>query len=212
MNDKFELISTCISNGEWGAAGDIITRNDLMDYLLYYTNPTITENGMEIKKLPKIDCPLCGSPTKPQAFSITHRVVKYLLCAIWLSEQDIKKGDKGNQGYVHHELIHDMCQGKFINDKGKKLGKGISFTSYSTLTKCPWDFLSSQVDTNDKVKRNGCFKPTQRCYDFLRGKIGVPIRIEILDAKVVRYSKKLVYAAQAPDINWQQCLEIYKTF
>jgi len=201
-----------LEDGDWSLYGDTITRNDLMDYLLDCTNPTISEKGMKIKTLPKIECPLCGHPTKPQAFSLTHRAVKYLLCAVYLSSEDMKLGDKGNDGYVHHELIHDLCQGKFAYDKGKRLGKGISFTSYSTLTRAPWDLLKSQVDTNDKKQRNGCFKPTEKCLDFLRGKISLPLRIELLDATVVRYSKGMVNAATAKDINWKQCIDIYKTF
>lgn len=205
-------IRECVEVGDWGIIGDSITRNDLMDYLLYYTNPEITERGLAIKKLPKVDCPLCGSPTKPQALALTHRAVKFLLCAVWLSQEDIKKGDKGSNGYVHYEVIRDLCQGKFINDKGKRLGKGISFTSYGTLTRAPWNFLSPRQSTNEKAKRDGMLKPTLECMRFLKGEIAVPERVEILDAKVVRYSRKLVYAAKAKDINWQQCLNIYKTF
>ena len=122
------------------------------------------------------------------------------------------RSDKGNGGYVHYELIHDLCQSKFKYNKGKKLGKGISFTSYSTLTKAPWDLLEPQVSTDYKPMRNGMFKPTQRCYDFLRGKIGVPLRIELLDSVVVRSSSKMVYAASVKDINWQEALELYRTF
>jgi len=207
--EKRQLIQQCVADGDWGQIGDLITRNDLMEYLLFYTNPTISETGLKIKQLPKVDCPLCGSPTKPQAFGMTKRNVFYLLSAIYLSEDSIKKGD---DGYVHHELIHDFCQGKFKHDKGKKLGKGISFTSYSTMTKAPWDFLAPKVDTNDKMQRDGRFKPTEKCYMFCRGQIAVPERIEILDAKVCRYSRKLVYAAKVKDINLQQLFQIYKTW
>lgn len=212
QEDKRELIKQCVEDGDWSVAGDIITRNDLMEYMLFYTNPTLNPKSMKIAKVEPCDCALCGHPTKTQPFSLTKRTVMYLLCAIWLSEQDIAKGDKGNDGYVHYEVIHDLCQQKFLHDKGKKVGNGISFTSYSTLTRKPWDFLQSQVDTNYKPKRNGMFKPTQRCYDFLRGQVAVPLRIELLDSQVVRSSSKLIMAHAAKDINWSECLEIYKTF
>jgi hypothetical protein len=207
--EKRLQILECVTTGEWGIIGDIITRNDMMEYLMFYTNPTITEKGLKIKKLPKIDCPLCGSPTKPQAFSMTKRNVLYLMCASFLSKQDIAKG---GSGYIHHEVLHDFCQGKFKHDKGKRLGNGYSITSYSPLTKAPWDLLEARVKNNDKVQRDGSFKVTDKCVSFLHGDIAIPVRIEILNGDVVRYSNKLIYAVKVPDINFQQCVEIFKTF
>ena len=205
----FHKIKEAIGNGDWSLHGDDVTRNDLMDYLLYYTNPKITDKGLEVKKLEPCDCPLCGSPTKTQPFAMTHRNVKYLLCFIHLSKKDIANG---GEGYVHYEDIKNLCQGSFKHEKGVKKGKGIVFTSYSPMTKAPWDFMKPRVDDNYKPKRDGCFKPTERCYQFLRGKIAVPQRIEILNCDVVRTGGGLVYAAKVKNINWINCLEIYKTF
>jgi len=206
---KRQLISQCVTDGDWGQAGDLITRNDLMEYLLFYTNPVINDKSIKLKKLPKVDCPLCGHPTLTQPFSLTKRAVFYLLCAIWLSEQSIKNG---GDGYVHHQECNDKLQGNFKYEKGKKYGIGYSFTSYSVLMKAPWDFLKARVDSNDKAKRDGYFIPTDRCYEFLRGRIAVPLRIERLDSEVVRYSKALVLAASVKEVNWKQALEIFKTF
>jgi hypothetical protein len=207
--EKRKLIHQCVDDGNWGAIGDEITRNDLMDYLLHFTNPTITEKGLKIKKLPKIDCPLCGKSVKPYSVTLTHRAVKYLLCAVYLSEKDKKNG---GDGYVHYEVIRDFCQGKYKYLKGKRLGKGISFTSYSTLTTAPWDFLSPKIKTKDKVQRDGTLIPTEKCMDFLRGKIGVPQRCEFLDTNVVRTGGGIVYAATAKDMDWKSTVDNYKTF
>lgn len=207
--EKRLQILECVTTGNWGIIGDTVSRNELMDYLLYSTDPTITERGMEIKKLPKIDCPLCGKPVKPYAVSLTHRAVKYLLCATYLSNESLRLG---GDGFVHHEVIYDFCQGKYKYEKGKRLGKGISFSSYGTLTTEPWNFLEARVNTKDKVQRDGMFKPTMKCDDFLHGRIGVKSRVEFLDGRVVRTGGRIIYAATAPDMNWINTVEIYKTF
>lgn len=210
MNEeKKRIITQCVMDGDWSAFGDAITRNDLMDYLLDMTNPEITGGGMKTKDLPKVECPLCGAPIKPQKFSLTIRAVYFLMCAHFLSKESLSKG---GDGYVHYAAINDKLQGNFKHEKGKKFGNGYVFSSYSILTKSPWNFLQPRVDSEYKPKRDGYFIPTDKCLDFLRGKIAVPVRIERLDSEVVRYSKELVYAAKVKDINWQQALEIYKTF
>jgi hypothetical protein len=202
-------IQQCVETGDWGILGDMITRNDMMDYLLHYTNPTITDKGLEVKRLPKVQCPLCGHPVRPYSVTLTHRAVKYLMCAVFLSKEDIAKG---GTGYVHHEVVHDFCQGKFTHEKGSRLGKGISFTAYGTLMSAPWDFLEPQVNTKYKPNRDGTFKPTEKCYDFLRAKVGVKVRCEFLDNHVVRTGGKLVYAPTVVNMNWQKTIELYKTF
>lgn len=206
--EERKIIYECSTSGDWTKYGDIITRDMLMDYLLYYTNPIIKDDKV-LTKVDKIYCPLCGKAVKPYSVTLTHRAVKYLLCAIYLSKQSI---EKGGDGYVHHELVHDLCQGKYSYDKGKRIGKGVSFTSYGTLMSEPWDFLMPKVNTKDKVQRDGTFIPTQKCYDFLHGKIGVPSRCEFLDSNVVRQSRKIVYAATVPNCNWQNTINIFKTF
>lgn len=207
--EKRLQIQECIQDGDWGFLGDEITRNDMMEYLLYYTNPTISETGIKIKKLPKVQCPLCGTPISTQPFSMTCRAAYYLMCAQWLSKESLAKG---GDGYVHYQACNDKLQGNFKHGKGIKYGAGYSFTSYSILMKAPWDFLQPRIDSNDKAKRDGYFKPTSRCLQFLRGEIAVPLRIERLNSDVVRYSRGLIYVAKVRQINWQQALEIYKTF
>lgn len=204
-----EIINECMSTGDWSLWNHVITREMLMDYLLYHTNPEITKKGLKVKTLQPIDCPLCGSPTKTQPFAMTHRSVYYLMCAVFLSKKNI---EAGGDGYVHYEDVKNLLQGSFKHDKGVKKGKGIVYTSYGILTKAPWDFLQARVDDNYKPKRDGYFKPTQKCYDFLRGKIAVPQRIERLNSEVVRSGGGLVYAAKVKNINWSEALEIYKTF
>lgn len=206
---KREIILQCITEGDWSGWGDQITRDDLMEYLLFYTNPEITNGGIKIKKLPKINCPLCGTATKPHAISLTCRAVYYLLCAHWLSKESLSKG---GDGYVHYQVINDKLQGNFKHEKGTKFGQGYSFTSYGVLTKAPWDFLKPRVNADDKTMRDGFFMPTDKCLQFLRGQIAVPLRIERLDTDVVRYSRELVYAASVKNVNYKQALEIYKTF
>ena len=206
---SFDLINEAIANNDWSLHGELVTRNDLMDYLLYHTNPEITEKGLKIKNLEKIDCPLCGNPTKTQPFAMTHRSVYYLMCAVALSKKSLANG---GDGYVHYEDVKNLLQGSYKHKTGMKAGKGIVYTSYGVLTKAPWDFLQPRVDDNFKPKRDGHFKPTQRCYDFLNGKIAVPERIERLNNVVVRHGRKTVLAVNVKNINWKEAYDTYKTF
>ncbi len=207
MNElKLKQIQECIDSGEWGILGDSITRNDMIDYIMHHTNPDL--EATKVKKV-NVLCPICGHTIKPQVFGLTHRAVKYLMAAVHLSKKDIEAG--GN-GFTHYDDIRNFCMNKFEYEKGKRKGTGINFTSYSTLTKYPWNFLEPNIDTNDKVKRNGFFRPTTRCYEFLRAKLSVPEKINLMDGKVVGYSNKKVFVFQAKELNFKQACELFKTF
>jgi len=196
--NKYTLISDSIENGDWTTSGDLVTRDDLMDYII--------EESQTQKQIP---CPICTKNIKPYKVTFTHRSAKYGFSAVHLSNKAIADG---GDGYVHHDLMRLHCQGNFKYLRGKKIGKGINYTSYANLTRYPWNFLEPMVNTKDKTQRNGEFKPTERFKAFLRGKISIPEWILVMNGEVVRYSEKNINVLAMKDVNFQQCIELFKTF
>ena len=207
--DKRILIADALREKDWsyGDANNKLTRADLIQYIMEQTAPIVNKKGVIKKRPEKMPCLLCGKPTAPYTTTLTRRNVCYLLGALWLSNDDIKKG---GDGFIHHDIIHDFVVGKFEHDKGKNKGKGINFTSYGTMTRHPWDFLEPR--DKEKGKSDGCFRPTKKCKKFLRGEVMIPESIDVMDATVVRYADKLIYAHMAKDVNFKQLLELYRTF
>lgn len=191
--NKIKMIETACQTGDWTTCPDV-TREELMEYILSHD---------------ETNCPLCGTPVKMYKITMTHRSYKYLLSAIFLCDKNTKEG---GDGFVHHDEIREHAKGNFVYEKGKKQGDGINYTSYGNLTKYPWDFLESRMTTNYKPKRDGHFRITDRGRDFARGNLAVPAWIKVLDNKVVRYSDKLVYPTKIKDVNFKQCLDLFKTF
>lgn len=202
-DNKKYIIDQAVSTGDWTTTGGLVTRDDLVEWIMKESDP----DGKT--KVPYVLCPVCGHNTKMYPVSLTHRHFKYLLNAIWLSDDDISKG---GDGFVHHSVIHDRTINLMKYDKGKRKGKGIDFTAYSQITREPWGFLESEVTTNDKSKRNGFFRPTDRARNFCRGRLAVPDKIYILNKQVVRYSNKLEYCFNVKDVNFKQLLELYRTW
>lgn len=190
------MIAKAIKDGDW--TNVTVTRDQLMEYLI---EASLTEKS--------ITCPICTKNIKPYKVTLTHRSAKYLLSAVFLSK---KSEDEGGDGYVYHEAIKNHAHGNWYYDKGKKKGSGIVYTSYSNLTQFPWDFLQPHTTTNDKLKRNGEFKPTIKCLKFLRGQVDVPEWILKMNREVIRYSHKNINILQMKDMNFHQAIELYKTF
>jgi len=203
--NKQVIITQAVKDGDWVRVGNLVTRNDLVDWIMEETNPDTNDKKSILKKA--VPCPCCGQDTKMYPTSLTHRQYKYLLNLIWLSSND-----KDNDGYIHHSVIHDRTMELMTYDKGKRKGKGIDFTAYSQLTRYPWDLMESKVSTEDKSKRDGYFKPTERGIEFCRGKLALPDKIYIHNKEVVRYSNNLVYCFNVKDINFHQLLDLYKTW
>lgn len=196
--NKMLMIAEAIETGDWTNTGDLVSRNDLMEYLIHLS---------ETEK--RIQCPICTQYIKPYKITFTHRSAKYLLSAIFLSDMSIADG---GDGYVHHDLIKLHTEQNWKYERGKKKGAGIVYTSYSNLTQYPYDFLEPMVKTFDKVKRNGEFKPTEKCRQFLRGKLDIPEWILRMNGKVVKYSLKKKNILTLKDVNFHQCIELFKTF
>ena len=196
--NKKIMISDSIKTGNWTTSGDVITRDDLMDYIIE-----------ESKTKKQIPCPICTKNIKPYKVTFTHRSAKYGLSAVFLNDKSVTDG---GDGFVHHDLIRLHCQGNFKYERGKKLGQGINYTSYSNLTRYPWDFLTPMVDTRDKTQRNGEFIVTDRFRAFLRGKISIPEWITVMNSEVIRYSDKNINILSMKDVNFKQCIELFKTF
>ena len=192
------LIQEAIDSGDWSVTGDLVTKNNLMEFLI--------EKSKTDKIIP---CPVCLHNIKPYKVTFTHRSAKYLLSAIFLSDDALRKGE---DGYVHHDAIKDHCEGNWYYERGKKKGNGIVYTSYANLTRYPFNFLEPFVDTNDKVKRNGEFKPTLSARKFLRGELDIPEWILVMNREVIRYSTKNINMLTLKDVNFHQCIELFKTF
>lgn len=190
MNDKFKLISTCIETGDWSLYDEAITRKDLMDYL-------IAQNTDIVNKNQQLKCPLCEQTIKSNKFTMTHRAVKYLMIAAKLG-----KKEDGTYDYVNYEDVRLLTKKVF----------DVNFTSYALLTKSPWNLLETRVDSNDKVKRDGYFRLTDKGYKFLRGQINVPETIWILKNKVIKHSNNTVNAVTVKTVDFKSCVNLLKSF
>jgi len=189
MEDVNEIIRKCIESGDWSVYDKMITREDLMNYLIKIND--------ESTRAQQIKCPLCIQTIKANRFTITHRAVKFLMTAGKMS----KKGDN-EYNYFNYEEVRLKCKELF----------DVNFTSYGLLTKSPWDFIIANVDSNDKTKRDGMFKLTSKGYNFLRGKISVPETLWILKNQVIKQSSKQVNVATAKKINFNDCVETLNSF
>lgn len=198
VNNMHKLIHKAIADGDWTLINDTVTRKQLIDYLI-----------VESKTDDKIQCPICMKHIKPNKVTFTHRSAKYLLSAIFLSDRNIREG---GDGYIHHDEIRKHAMGNWLYERGKKVGYGINYTSYSNLTRFPYDFLEPMVKTEDKKQRSGEFKPTERCRQFLRGELDIPESITILNREVIRYSSTKVNILKLKDVNFHQCVELFKSF
>lgn len=207
MNDpKKFMIAEAIDSGDWTTTGSLVSRNDLMEYIMSITAPQLDKNGIRKKiKTPKVPCPICGKSTAPYTITFSRRQLVYLFSLIFLSK---KKMDEEGDEYVHHKVINHFCNGMFKTIKGVNKGRGIDFTSYSpSLTNAPWYCMQKRDDVTD-----GCYKPTEFCFELCRGHIQFPETIDILNREIVRFSQKKIYAHQAKDVNFQELLDYYKTF
>ncbi len=72
--DKQQMIEAAIDSGDWGGVGDIITRNELVEYIIQQTY---------IKKV--IPCPICDKNIKPYKVTFTHRSASYFLSDLLLT-------------------------------------------------------------------------------------------------------------------------------
>ena len=192
------IIADAIKDGDWTVTGGLVTRNQLIEFLIE-----------ESKTEKYINCPVCTKTIQPRKVTFTHRSAKYLLSAIFLSDDAVRRGE---DGFVHHDIIKRHAEDNWIIDRGKKKGFGIVYTSYSNLTKAPWDFLEPMVATKDKARRNGEFKPTDRCRAFLRGQLDIPEWLTFMNNEVIRYSTKNVNMLRLKNVNFHQCVELFKTF
>lgn len=177
---------------------------DKVFYAILNQHPNSVKGDDELSKDDLVDFIMWA--VNPQDFPLTHRTIKYLLTYVKLSKdfngiydgktypEEYGRGTKhGGDGYIHHDVAKDVA----------KINYGITYTSYSKLAQKspePYRFLEPKVRQNNLVDRDGCFKPTQYCLDYLHGEFGVTERIIIIKNEVVWQSKTLLKAAEAMSI------------
>jgi len=127
--------------------------------------------------------------------SLTGRYVKWLLILAWLTK------DTGNR-YHHYEDVNNKLKEVFGN----------SLTSYGRLARMPWDLIDAENQDDYKPNRSGFFKLNKRGWGFINSRIKVPKTVLFLDNTYQIIGDKYIYAHEANNYNFQETLQIMKTF
>jgi len=186
------LIEASMASGDWSKSKDILTFRDLTEWIEEQKGPDILADMIK-----PIKCPVCGISKNRNKVTLSHRYAHYLARASFLSKRAIE-----DDGFVHHSRTHDML----------KMQTGIDLTSYSYLTRYPWDFLEPRKPTDYKVNRDGHFRLTDRGRDFMNRKLAVPETIYIYNKEVVGVSNKLVFCNELSKFNFHELVEQMKSW
>jgi len=186
-----KIIDAAIHTGEWP---DEISLNECRQWMAEQKlADQLTEQNKPIK------CPCCEQSNNMYKITLSIRNLRFMLRHIWLSDRDMKSG---GDGYINYKEI----QAKLREDTGSVL------SSYSPMTKFPWDFMAPRIDTDHKVKRDGCFIPTKRGREWARGHISIPETIYMYNGSVTDYSKHVVSCKHIKDVNFQELMDEYRTW
>lgn len=185
FSHKYAKIEWALRTNNWSKTGDDITYNDLLIYI-----------KMKVDNNKIVDCPLCKSNLSHNKFTFTSRYAKFLMMFNLLSEMS-------TDTFVHY---------KKIQDETSKKCEGISVTSYGNLSRPPWEFLLPRINEDNKICRDGFFKPSENLKPFLRNELAIPEWIETLNGVVINSSDRKIYMSDFPDISFKDLVKLYKTF
>ena len=145
-------------------------------------------------------CECCGQKITDYKVTLTQRNVIWLLSLGLLSRKQLK--ETGNP-YINYKDVHAFVKEHFQ-------GKVIS--SYSTMSKYPWNLIQSPDYLEPKFNRSGYWKLSKLGLDWLNNRIALPESAYFNPDGAYEISEKTIYAKEAKDVRFFDLINTFKTF